>query len=428
MRINLQKHIEPSRDLWQKLTKRPALNSKDLNETIEDIFSKVDESGDKAIMDYTLKYDGVSVNPLLLDSNEISNQVDFLDADLKDAIIQAYQNIYRFHLSQKEEIKRIETCPGVLCWREDRPIDRIGIYIPGGSAPLFSTVLMLGVPAKIAGCKEVVLCTPPGEEGQVHPAILFAAELCDINTVIKAGGAQAIAGMTFGTRTITKVDKIFGPGNQYVTSAKLKAQSLGCAIDLPAGPSEVLVYADDSCPVSYIASDLLAQAEHGPDSQVVLVTDGSVDMDVLQRELERQLLDLPRNNIALSALEHAFIASFAKTSTAFDFINTYAPEHLIIACQNAESYSKLVKNAGSVFIGNFSPESAGDYASGTNHTLPTSGFAKSYSGVSLDSFVKKITFQTISKEGLHLLAPSVIAMAEAEELHGHAFSIKIRVQ
>ena len=427
MKYAIKSYEDPDRTLWPLLVKRPAVNESLMEEAIEEIFNEVRERGDDALRDFTRRFDAVDITDFKVNQDEWARGVASISQELKDAIEMAYHNIYAFHATQVEEIRKIETLRGVTCWRESRPINPIGIYIPGGTAPLFSTVLMLAIPAKIAGCHDMVLCTPPDKNGKVHPAVLYAAQLCEIDDVCKVGGAQAIAALTLGTSSIRKVNKIFGPGNQYVTAAKIKAQLLGCPIDLPAGPSEVLVYADESCPLSYIVSDLLAQAEHGPDSQVVLVTDGSIQKMELDEEINRQLEVLPRKDIARAAMDNAYMTSFQEISRAFEFINDYAPEHLIIACQGAEKLTNHVMNAGSVFVGNYSPESAGDYASGTNHTLPTSGYAKNYSGVSVDSFVKKITFQALSKEGLNSLGPSVIKMAEEENLHGHANAIKVRM-
>jgi len=347
---------------------------------------------------------------------------------LQQAIQAASQNIKRFHQTQFNEVVKVETQPGVTCWQKAVPIEKVGLYIPGGTAPLFSTVLMLAIPAQLAGCDEIVICTPPDTYGNINPAILFAAELCGVNTIYKIGGSQAIAALCQGTESVPVVNKIFGPGNQYVTAAKQKAVELGTAIDMPAGPSEVLVFADDSGKASYIASDLLAQAEHGVDSQVVFVTTNQDLIIEVQKEVKKQCTMLPRKEIATMALSQSHLIFITEDQQAFDFINEYAPEHFIISSDHANDYIPMIKNAGSVFIGNFTPESAGDYASGTNHTLPTNGHAKAFSGVNLDAFMKKITFQEINEEGLKGLGQTIIAMAEAENLKAHANAVRIRLE
>ena len=426
--IALRTYGDPTSQQMAELIKRPSFEKENLQRTIDEIFNKVRKEGDRALLELTKKYDQVILDSLLLSSQESLETSESLDPDLKNAIDVAYSTIRIFHESQFEKNKRVTTLPGVECWRETRPIERVGLYIPGGTAPLFSTVLMLGVPAQVAGCREIVLCTPPNNDGSIHPAINYAANLCGIDNVIKVGGAQAIAAMTIGTSSIPRVFKIFGPGNQYVTAAKMTAQRYGVAIDLPAGPSEVLVFADESADPKFIAADLLAQAEHGPDSQVVLVTTKEDLITSVNTELNRQLTYLSRSGIAIEALEHAFAASFRDMDHAFDFINEYAPEHLILLSDEANELTYRVTNAGSVFVGHYSPESAGDYASGTNHTLPTAGFAKSYSGVSLDSFVKKITFQKLTQEGLQNLGPTVVTMAQHEQLTAHANAVEVRLQ
>ncbi len=346
---------------------------------------------------------------------------------MKQAIALAKSNIEKFHFSQKEEIVKVETSPGVVCWREARPIEKVGIYVPGGTAPLFSTVLMLAIPAKIAGCKEIVLCSPPGKEGAIHPAILYAANLAGVTRIFAVGGIQAIGAMSFGTKSVPKVEKIFGPGNQYVMTAKHAAQYYGTAIDMPAGPSELLVVADETCRPSFVASDLLSQAEHGPDSEVILLSDNKKVVKEINKELDIQLANLPRKEMAEKALKNSRAILFKDVETCIRFSNVYAPEHLILAVENPVLRSREVTNAGSVFLGNYSCESAGDYASGTNHTLPTSGYAKAYSGVSLDSFIKKITFQQLSEEGIVGIGVAVETMAEAEELFAHKNAMTLRL-
>ncbi len=418
----------PEKSQWAKLTKRPSLPSDDLQSKVGYILDNVKTRGDEALTEYAQLFDNVNLERLQVTSAEIQTAINSIDDDLKSAIQLAKQNIYSFHASQKEDAQIIETRPGVKCWRKSVAIEKVGIYIPGGTAPLFSTVLMLGIPAAIAGCREVVLCSPPNNEGNIHPAILYTANLVGIEKMYKVGGAQAIAAMSFGTETIPAVHKLFGPGNQYVTKAKEMALLHGLAIDMPAGPSEVLVIADSTSNPDYIAADLLSQAEHGTDSQVVLL---STDADITQRTLlalNSQLDTLPRKLIAEKALEHSYAITFEEMDCCIEFSNFYAPEHLIIASENAHQYIDRIINAGSVFLGNFSCESAGDYASGTNHTLPTSGFAKQYSGTSLDSFVKKITFQMISKSGLRRIGPAIEIMAEAEGLMAHKNAVSIRLK
>ena len=417
----------PEVDEWVKLVQRPEANQRNLYELAENMFKEIQQDGDEAVSKYSQKFDGTSYNYSSLDWNAIKEAETKVSSSLKESIGIAYQNIYKFHASQSESIKKIETTQGVECWRETRPIDTIGIYIPGGSAPLFSTVLMLGIPAKIAGCKEIVLCTPPDKNGEINPLILYAANLVGIYKVYAVGGIQAIAAMALGTDSIPKVDKIFGPGNQYVTAAKQIAQLYGTAIDMPAGPSEVLVIADDSCEPEFVAADLLSQAEHGPDSQVVLLSDNKEVIDDVNSALSNQLEDLSRKEIVEKALQNSRAILFETIDECIKFSNMYAPEHLILAIHSAEDKIDKIQSAGSVFLGNYSCESVGDYASGTNHTLPTNGFARSYSGVSLDSFVKKITFQSVSKIGLKNIGPSVEMMAEAEQLMAHKNAVTIRL-
>ncbi|HKM44500.1 MAG TPA: histidinol dehydrogenase [Dysgonamonadaceae bacterium] len=417
----------PEESEWTNLIQRPAVNQKDLFEIAENIFKDVQQNGDKAVSKYSEKFDGVHYNFSPLGLHIIEDAKKDVSANLQESIRQAFRNILKFHASQSEFVNKIETTPGVTCWRESRPIEKVGIYIPGGSAPLFSTVLMLGIPALIAGCKEVVLCTPPDKSGQINPIILYAASLVRITKVYAVGGIQAIAAMSLGTESIPKVDKIFGPGNQYVTAAKQIAQLYGTAIDMPAGPSEVLIIADNTCDPEFVAADLLSQAEHGPDSQVILLSDSSNVIDEVNEALRKQLEDLSRKEITKKALENSKAILFETIDECIDFSNRYAPEHLILAVRNAEDKIESIESAGSVFLGNYSCESVGDYASGTNHTLPTNGFARSYSGVSLDSFVKKITFQSVSKEGLKNIGEAVEVMAEAEQLMAHKQAVTIRL-
>ncbi len=421
-------YINPEKELWDELTARPVVNTAALEKTVRKIMQKVKEGGDKAVRKCTKEFDGVKLKKLQVSAAEIAQAETLLDDNLKKAMGIAKNNIESFHLSQKEEIKKTETMPGVLCWRQALPVEKIGLYIPGGTAPLFSTVLMLGIPAQIAGCKKIILCTPPGKDGNIHPAILYAAKLCGISEIFKAGGVQAIAAMCYGTATIPKVYKIFGPGNQYVTAAKQAAQLKGTAIDMPAGPSELLVIADETAHPEFAAADLLSQAEHGTDSQVVLVTnDERVGQQVLN-ELNIQLENLPRKKIAKEVLKNSKMIILKDIKEAIDFSNVYAPEHLILSCNNAENEIGAIRSAGSVFIGHYSPESAGDYASGTNHTLPTNGFAAMYSGVSLDSFVKKITFQLLTKQGLENIGDTVMTMAAAEGLTAHRNAVAARLK
>lgn len=417
----------PHVDEWAKLQQRPAADQTSLFEIVKNIFNQIQHEGDKAVSALSKQFDGVSYSSSPLATNSIKDAERNISASLKESINKAYQNIYRFHASQSEPIKKIETTQGVTCWRESRPIGKVGIYIPGGTAPLFSTVLMLGVPAKIARCKEVILCTPPNKHGDIDPLILYAAHLVGIDKVYAVGGVQAIAAMALGTESIPRADKIVGPGNQYVTAAKQIAQLYGTAIDMPAGPSEVLIIADDSCDADFVAADLLSQAEHGADSQVVLVSTNKMLIDNVKDALQKQLQNLPRKEIAGKALQNSRAILLESIDECIQFSNSYAPEHLIMAIHNAEEKIEMIESAGSVFLGNYSCESIGDYASGTNHTLPTNGFARSYSGVSLDSFVKKITFQSVSKEGLTNIGPSVETMAEAEQLIAHKNAVTIRL-
>ena len=417
----------PKRKNWKKLAQRPVLELSGLEKSVEIILNKIKKQGDKGLFKYTKKFDGVKLKTLLVTEEEILSAERSLSAELKKAINQAKQNIEMFHKAQVEEIKHIETMPGVKCWRRSVGIEKVGLYIPGGTAPLFSTVLMLAIPAQIAGCNEIVLCTPPQKDGTVHPAILYAANICGIKNVFKAGGSQAIGAMAYGTETIPKVFKIFGPGNQYVTSAKQLVQLKGTAIDMPAGPSEVLIIADDSSVPAFVAADLLSQAEHGPDSQVILLTTKETIALKILECLKEQLKELSRKAIVKTTLANSKIILLENLDEAIEFSNQYAPEHLILSIDQAEKYISKIKSAGSVFIGNYSPESAGDYATGTNHTLPTNGYAAMYSAVSVDSFVKKISYQEITKQGLENIGKTVIQMATAEGLDAHKRAVEIRL-
>ena len=418
---------EPKRNEWASIIERPSIDAAQLNDNVRNIIDDVIAGGDAAIKKITLQFDRVSINELKVTAEKIAAAENLISAALKTAIQLAKVNIEIFHNSQIQKVERIETMPGVWCWRKSVGIEKVGIYIPGGSAPLFSTVLMLGIPAKIAGCKEIVLCTPPNEQGEINPAILYAASLVGVTAIYSVGGAQAIAAMAYGTATIPKVHKIFGPGNQYVTAAKQLVQQNGIAIDMPAGPSEVCVWADENAIPSFVAADLLSQAEHGPDSQVILVANNKEIVSAIQLEIDLQLSALPRKDFATKALANSKAIILSNQDQAIDLINAYAPEHLILSVDNALQIADKIINAGSVFIGNYSPESVGDYASGTNHTLPTNGYAKAYSGVSLDSFVKKITFQQLTERGLMNIAPTVIEMAEAEGLQAHSNAVSVRL-
>jgi histidinol dehydrogenase len=419
--------INPNKADWFEILKRPTQTVDDIEATVTQIFDDVSRNGDKAISKYTEMFDGCALTSIEVSQNEITNAAASVSEDLKKAIQQAKSNIETFHKAQKTDRVSTESVKGVKCWQEKRPIEKVGLYIPGGTAPLFSTILMLVVPAQIAGCKEIVMCTPPNSKGEVAKEILYTAQLCGVTKIIKVGGIQAIAGMTFGTETIPQVYKIFGPGNQFVTVAKQISTKFGVAIDMPAGPSELLVVADNSANPAYVASDLLSQAEHGADSQVILVTDSSAFIDSVQSEIETQLNKLPRKEIAEKALKNSKAFIIESAEAALDLINTYAPEHLIIATRNDDFFVNNIQNAGSVFIGNYTPESAGDYASGTNHTLPTNGFSKAYSGVNLDSFTKAITFQKISEEGIINIGNTIELMAEAEGLQAHKNAVTLRL-
>lgn len=417
----------PAREEWLLITQRPVFDNTGLQKKVRKILDKVKEKGDKAVKKFTKEFDGISLKKLEVTGKEIKQAEQLLSAELKDAILAAKSNIEKFHKAQllKEEV--IETMPGVQCWRKSVGIEKVGLYIPGGTAPLFSTVLMLAIPARLSGCKEIVLCTPPQQDGKIHPAVLYAADIAGVNKIIKAGGVQAIAAMAYGTETVPQVYKIFGPGNQYVTCAKQIIQSEGVAIDMPAGPSEVCVLADETADASFVAADLLSQAEHGADSQALLVSNSRSLVDEVTKQVQAQLEKLPRKEIALKALQHSKLILVKDLNEGVEFVNAYAPEHLIVACKEDGMIAEKVVNAGSVFLGNYSPESVGDYASGTNHTLPTNGYARSYSGVSIDSFVKKITYQRLTQEGLKNIGQTVVAMAQAEGLDAHANAVTIRL-
>jgi len=418
----------PERSQWPELLRRPVFDNTALETSVGNILADVRQNGDTAVRKYAQQFDKVQLDALAVTPSEFAQAAASLDPALKKAILQAKHNIEVFHKAQQETGKVIETMPGVQCWRKPVAIEKVGLYIPGGSAPLFSTILMLGIPAMIAGCKEIILCTPSNAKGEVHPAVLFAAEQVGLDRVYKIGGVQAIAAMAYGTESVPRVHKIFGPGNQYVTCAKQLINKDGVAIDMPAGPSEVAVLADETCVPAFVAADLLSQAEHGPDSQVLLVTTTPDIIKSVQEQVAAQLAALPRKDIAAKALENSRIILVRDNEEAMDLLNAYAPEHLIVACKDDISIADAVINAGSVFLGNYSPESAGDYASGTNHTLPTNGYATAYSGVSLDSFVKKITYQRLTKEGLQNIGSTIEIMAAAEGLDAHKNAVTLRLK
>ncbi|MEJ2162031.1 MAG: histidinol dehydrogenase [Robiginitalea sp.] len=417
----------PDRTSWEAILKRPYKDLSALEDIVRNVFSEVKDQGDAALESFTKRFDGVELSEIRVPSDSISDQADKISLPLKEAIEVAYENIYAFHAAQKTPRVEVNMRTGVQCWQEKRPIERVGLYIPGGTAPLFSTVLMLGIPAQIAGCSEVVLCSPPNKNGQLHPAILYAAQRCGISIICRIGGIQAIAGMTYGTQSVPKVDKIFGPGNQYVTVAKQWASRLDVAIDMPAGPSELMVVADDTAVPEFIASDLLSQAEHGTDSQVLLVSDKEAVLEAVSASLEAQIGELPREQIARQAMANSRGVLLRSREELAEIVNAYAPEHLIICHRDEEFLLREIYNAGSVFLGNYTPESAGDYASGTNHTLPTNGFARQYSGVNLDSYTKSITYQRIDPDGLQDIGPAIEIMARAEGLEAHAKAVGIRL-
>jgi histidinol dehydrogenase len=418
----------PDRSTWQEILKRPALSGSDMNAIVMPVIENVRQNGDRALYEYTEKFDHITLSSLRVSQDEFLEAATRVDNDLKKAIAVASHHIEIFHRSQQTGSLKIQTAPGVICWQKPVAIEKVGLYIPGGSAPLFSTVLMLAIPARIAGCKDIVLCSPPGKDGKVHPAVLYAARLTGVSEVFRIGGAQAIAAMAFGTELVPRVYKIFGPGNQFVTAAKKIVSQGDTAIDMPAGPSELAVIADDTAIPAFVASDLLSQAEHGADSQVLLFTLSEKMATRVQEEVTRQLENLPRREIASRSLEHSRIMILKDIGEITDMVNDYAPEHLIIAMDDAEAAAEGIINAGSVFIGHYSPESAGDYASGTNHTLPTNGYARAYNGVNLDNFVKKITFQQITRQGLEYLAPTIMKLAESEELQAHSNAVNTRLK
>ena len=424
----MKQYEYPDKKEWAEIVERPIADYSSLEKKVKKMMLNVKNKGDKAVFKYCKEFDGVKLKSLAVTQKEIDRAILSVTLELKTAIIQSKKNIELFHNSQKTEEKKIETMPGVTCWRQSKGIEKVGLYIPGGTAPLFSTVLMLAIPAQIAECKEIILCTPPDKKGKINPAILFAAQLCGITKVYKVGGVQAIASMTFGTESIPKVFKIFGPGNQYVTMGKQMAQQYGVAIDMPAGPSEVLVIADETADPEFVAADLLSQAEHGPDSQVILITTDEKLSKQVNKAITSQLQLLPRKVVAERSLKNSKLVIINNIEEAIELSDLYAPEHLIIICKNANEVAQQVSTAGSVFIGNYSPESAGDYGSGTNHTLPTNGYAAMYSGVSLDSFVKKITYQELTKEGLENIGQTVMTMAAAEGLDAHKNAISIRLK
>ncbi|KZS42207.1 histidinol dehydrogenase [Aquimarina aggregata] len=424
----MKKIYNPDKTTWLEVLKRPTQTVADIENTVLNVFDKVKSEGDIAINEFTQKFDGVLLDEILVSVEEIEEAKNIISEELKEAIGLAKSNIETFHAAQKTSKISVETVDGVSCWQEKRPIQKVGLYIPGGTAPLFSTILMLAIPANLAGCQEIVLCSPPNKEGKINPAILYTANLCGVTKICKVGGIQAVAGMTFGTKSIPQVYKIFGPGNQFVTVAKQLATKFGVAIDMPAGPSELLVVADDNANAAFVASDLLSQAEHGKDSQVIMVTTSKKMIDGVEQEIEKQLEILPRKDIARIAIENSKLIYVENDELALDLINEYGPEHFIVCVKNEDFYINNIANAGSVFIGDYTPESAGDYASGTNHTLPTNGYAKQYSGVNLDSFMKSMTFQKISAKGIQNIGTAIELMAEAEGLQAHKNAVTLRLE
>ena len=424
----MERYFYPDKSFWNGICKRPVLKRKELNVLVQRVFDDIKTNRDEALFKYIREFDKVDLSRLRVSEEELTMAKSLISPELKIAIQLAAKNIEKFHLSQMNNPTPVETSAEVVCWQESRPIPRVGLYIPGGTAPLFSTVLMLAVPAKIAGCSEVIMCTPPDKDGNIHPAVLYAAGVAGVKKIFKAGGIQAIAALTLGTETIPAVDKLFGPGNQYVTAAKQYALGMGTSIDMPAGPSELLVLADHSANPAYIASDLLSQAEHGSDSQVIFITNKNEMLVKVEKELEKQLSRLPRKDIAEKALENSKMVLMSDNREIIDIINLYAPEHFILSVENEDFFLQNIQNAGSVFIGNYTPESAGDYASGTNHTLPTGGYSRVYSGLNMDAFTKKITFQKISPTGLKNIGKSIEVMAEAEGLMAHKNAISIRLK
>lgn len=424
----MKKIVNPKKSSWTEILQRPTQTVDDIEATVSQIFLEVKKNGDQAITKYTSFFDNVKLDTIEVSKEEIKTASKQVSKELKKAIAVAKENITNFHAAQQTKKVTVETSKGVKCWQEKRAIQKVGLYIPGGTAPLFSTILMLAIPAKLAGCKEIILCTPPSKDGSINPAILYTAKECGIKKIYKVGGIQAIAGMTFGTTTIPKVYKIFGPGNQFVTVAKQLATKYGVAIDMPAGPSELLVVADDSANADFVASDLLSQAEHGTDSQVILVTTSKKLLVEVEAAITEQLPQLSRKEIASQAIENSKLIYVKDDEIALDLINEYGPEHFIICVENEKFYTKGIENAGSVFVGNYTPESAGDYASGTNHTLPTNGYAKAYSGVSLASFQKSMTFQKITPKGIKNIGGTIELMAEAEGLQAHKNAVTLRLE
>lgn len=424
----MKTYINPGENTWTDILKRPLFDVSELHERVQNILTEIREQGDEKLREYTERFDGVKLYNFEVSPEEIAKAEAAIDQDLKDAIALAAENIQAFHSAQMPEVKKMETRTGVICWQKPVAIEKVGLYIPGGTAPLFSTVLMLALPAKIAGCKQIVLCSPPDKNGEIHPAILYAAKVAGVTQIYKLGGVQAIGAMAFGTETVPKTYKIFGPGNQYVTAAKQLVSMNQVSIDMPAGPSEVLVVADETSNPAFVASDLLSQAEHGADSQVVLVTNNENTLKEVVAEVDAQVAQLPRKELAEKALSNSVLIVVSDDAERVDLINEYAPEHLIISTKSYMELADKITNAGSVFLGEFTPESAGDYASGTNHTLPTNGWARSYSGVNLDSFLKKITFQEINKEGLLAIGPAIEKMAATEQLEAHKNAVTLRLK
>lgn len=423
----MKKINNPAKSEWLQILERPTQTVEAIEETVTSIFDDIKRNGNDGVRRYTSIFDGVQLDNFFVTDDEVLEADKLVPEELKEAIKIAKTNIYKFHAAQKTEKVHTETSEGVECWQEKRPIQKVGLYIPGGTAPLFSSVLMLAIPAQIAGCKEIVLSTPPNKQGKIHPAIIYAAQQCGVTKIVKVGGIQAIAGLTFGTETIPKVHKIFGPGNQYVTVAKQLATKYGVAIDMPAGPSELLVVADASANASFVASDLLSQAEHGTDSQVILVATSKGKLEEVEIEVEKQIEELSRKNIAVKAIENSKLIFVETKEIALELINEYGPEHFIVCTEDNDFYVEGVENAGSVFIGNYTPESAGDYASGTNHTLPTNGYSKAYSGVNLDSFLKTISFQKISEKGIQNIGKTIEVLAAAEGLDAHKNAVTLRL-
>ncbi|MDD6890705.1 MAG: histidinol dehydrogenase [Bacteroidales bacterium] len=417
----------PERSEWDSLFRRNTMNTEALRETVRDVLERVRTEGDRAVLELEERFDKVRLDTLCVSEEEFAEAETLVSPALKEAIVTAYRNISTFHAAQRFEGRKVETTPGVCCWQKAVAIEKVGLYIPGGTAPLFSTVLMLATPARIAGCREIVLCTPPNREGRIPPAILFAARTAGVSRVFKAGGVQAIGAMAYGTESVPKVYKIFGPGNQYVTAAKQQVSLCDVAIDMPAGPSEVCVLADETARPAFVAADLLSQAEHGADSQALLITTSRTLLEATIQEVERQLALLPRRELAARSLENSRLVLVKDLDTAVEMTNEYAPEHLIVETEDYLTVAERVVNAGSVFLGAYAPESAGDYASGTNHTLPTNGYAKAYSGVSLDSFIRKITFQEITREGIRRLGPVIQEMAAGEQLDAHKNAVTVRM-